>query len=202
MKRSWLTALCLSVAVAGLAPVANAQVPPDRSAARESQAQAQTTIEIPKDPLVAMYLSATLPGLGQIYAGKKIRGFVFMASVIGAFATAYASYEPALLELSDYDKAAFGGNADGLISTGEAQNWQESKYQDTAFDTLSDGRKAGVITGAIAGATMYLWNIFDARAQAHDHNRALRERRITMGLNAGPRRVGLTVGVNLAPSND
>ncbi len=192
---------CLLVAVGGFTSGAYAQAPAETPQARDTQVQTIPRLEIPKDPLVAAYLSATLPGLGQIYAGKKTRGVIVMASIVGAFATAYASYEPAILNLSDYDKAAYGGNADGLLSTFEAQNWQDKKFQDTAFKTLSDGRKAGVITGAAAGVTLYIWNLFDARKQAKAYNRNIEERRLTMGLDAGPHRVGLTVGVNLTPSN-
>lgn len=197
-----LTVGCVLLALGGFTSGAFAQTPAEPPRALDMQVQAAPTIEIPKDPLVAMYLSATLPGLGQIYAGNKTRGVVFMVSVIGAFATAYASYEPAILKLSDYDKAVYGGNADGLISVLETRNWQDRKFQDTAFESLSDGRKAGLITGALAGATLYIWNIIDARSQAHDHNRELGQRRVTMGLDAGPHRVGLMVGVNLTPSNN
>lgn len=197
-----LTVGCLFLALGGFASGAFAQAPAEPPQALDMQVQTAPTIEIPKDPLVAMYLSATLPGLGQIYAGNKTRGVVFMASVIGAFATAYASYEPAILRLSDYDTALYGGNGDGLISVLETKNWQDRKFQDTAFESLSDGRKAGLITGALAGATLYIWNIIDARSQAHSHNRELGQRRVTMGLDAGPHRVGLTVGVNLSPSSN
>jgi len=199
--KSALTVGCLLLATLSFTSGAYAQVPFDPPQARDTQVQTAPTIEIPKDPLVAMYLSATLPGLGQIYAGNKTRGALFMVTVLGAFATAYASYEPAILKLSDYDAAKYGGNADGLLSTFEVQNWQDKKFQDTAFKSLSDGRKAGLITGALAGATLYIWNILDARSQAHDYNRELGRRRVTMGLDAGPHRVGLAVAVNLSPAS-
>ena len=137
-----------------------------------------------------------MPGLGQIYTGHKKRGFLFLASVIGAFGTAYASYEPAQLHLADYDRTAFGGNGDGLLSTAETQNWEDRKFQDTAFDRLSTGRKAGLVTGATVGAVLYIWNVLDARSRAHDHNRQLAERRISVGLLAGADRAGVTVGMN------
>lgn len=197
-----LTAGCVLLVIGVCTSGAFAQTLNTPPQARDTQTQAAPTIDIPKDPLVGMYLSATLPGLGQIYAGNKTRGVVFMASVLGAFATAYGSYQPAILQLSDYDKAAYGGNADGLMSTLEVRNWQDRKFQETAFKSLSNGRKAGVITGALTGATLYIWNILDARSQAHEYNRELGRRRVTMGVDAGPHRVGLAVAVDLSPSSN
>lgn len=193
MKTTVITlAFCVSLAATSSAW---AQAP--EPAAPSSQAErTPLTIELPKDPLVGMYLSATLPGLGQIYAGHKARGAVFMASIIGAFGAAYASYEPAALHLADYDKTDFGGNGDGLISAGEAKNWDDRKFEDTAFDRLSTGRKAGLITGAAIGAGLYIWNIFDARARAHDHNRDLAQRRVTLGLQASRDGAGIALGLN------
>lgn len=188
------TALALLVALAAPSTVL-AQTPTDPAPSGQTQTKTPT-IELPKDPLVAMYLSATLPGLGQIYAGDKARGFVFMASVIGAFGAAYALYEPAQLHLADYDKAAFGGNGDGLISTIEAKNWDERKFEDAAFDRLSTARKVGLVAGAAVGAGLYIWNVFDARARAHDHNRDLAQRRISIGLQASLDRAGVVLGVN------
>ena len=67
------------------------------------QAQEQEP-ELYKDPLIALYLSATLPGLGQFYTDDKKRGLLFFTSIVGAFGSAYAFYNPADLELADYDK--------------------------------------------------------------------------------------------------
>ena len=189
------TALALLVALT-LTSRAQAQVPGDPAPSGQSQLRTSDTIELYKDPVVAMYLSATVPGLGQFYTGDKKRGFLFLASIIGAFGVAYASYEPAQLHLADYDSTAFGGNGDGLISTAEATNWQDRKFEDTAFDRLSTGRKVGLVTGAVAGAGLYIWNVLDARTRAHDHNRQLAQRRISIGLQAGPDRAGVALGVN------
>lgn len=187
--------ICFVVAL-GVASSVHAQAAGDPATERPGQASAPGAVQVPKDPVVAMYLSATLPGLGQIYTGHKTRGVLFMASVLGAFGGAYAAYKPADLSLADYDAAGYGGNGDGLISTMEAQNWQDRKYQDAAFERLSDGRKAGVIAGAAVGASLYIWNILNARHEAHEYNRGLSERRVSLALDAGPHRVGLAVGMN------
>ena len=108
----------------------------------QAQAQEQEP-ELYKDPLIALYLSATLPGLGQFYTDDKKRGLLFFTSIVGAFGSAYAFYSPADLELADYDKTNFGGNADGLISTTEAQNWEDEKFEDDAFDQFKHWPQSG-----------------------------------------------------------
>ena len=160
-----------------------------------AQAQAQEP-ELYKDPLIALYLSATLPGLGQFYTDDKKRGLLFFTSIVGAFGSAYAFYNPADLELADYDKTNFGGNADGLISTTEAKNWEDDKFQDDAFDEFSTGRKVGVITSVAVGLGLYIWNVIDAPKRAHDRNRQVLQRRVGVELLTGPDRVGLALRVN------
>ena len=162
----------------------------------QAQAQEQEP-ELYKDPLVALYLSATLPGLGQFYAGDKKRGLLFFTSIVGAFGSAYAFYNPADLELADYDKTNFGGNADGLLSTTEAQNWEDDKFEDDAFDQFSTGRKVGVITSVAAGLGLYIWNVIDAPKRARDRNRQVLQSRVGVELLTGPDRVGLALRVSL-----
>ena len=177
---------------------AQAQTPVDPAASGQTQTQLKTpsTIELPKDPVAAMYFSAVVPGFGQIYTGDYKRGLLFLGSIIGAFGVAYASYEPAQLHLADYDSTAFGGNGDGLINTAETKNWEDHKFEDDAFDRLSTGRKVGLVTGAAVGAGLYIWNILDARTRAHNHNRQLAQRRISIGLQAGRDRAGVALGVS------
>ena len=189
-----VAALALCVALT-LTSTAQAQALPDPAPLAQAQLRTVDTSELQKDPVVAMYLSANVPGLGQIYAGDKKRGVLFLASIIGAFGAAYASYEPAALHVDDYDRTAFGGNGDGLISAAEARNWQDLKFADTAFDRLSTGRKAGLVTGAAVGVGLYIWNVLDARTRAHRHNRELAQRRISVGLQAGRDRAGVALGV-------
>jgi opacity protein-like surface antigen len=190
-----VTVLALLVAL-GVTSRAQAQTQADPAPPGQARLQTSDARELRKDPVVAMYLSATVPGLGQVYTGNKRRGFLFLASIVGAFSAAYASYEPAELHLADYDNPAFGGNGDGLLGTAEAQNWEDRKFQDTAFDRLTTGRKVGLVTGAVVGAGLYIWNVLDARTRAHDHNRQLAQGRISIGLQAGRDRAGVALGVN------
>ena len=137
-----------------------------------------------------------MPGLGQFYSGKKKRGFLFLTSIVGAFGSAYAFYKPAELDLADYDKPEFGGNGDGLLSVVEAQNWNDREYEGEAFDRLSTTRKVGAITSVAAGIGLYIWNIIDARSPANNHNQRLAQRRVNLGLQAGPDHAGLALNIN------
>jgi len=195
MMKTALTTLALFVALT-VTSTAQAQAPGDPAPPGQTKLQTSDTIELDKDPVEAMYFSAIVPGFGQIYTGNYKRGLLFLGSIIAAFGAAYASYEPAELHLADYDSTAFGGNGDGLLNTAEAENWEDHKFEDDAFDRLSTGRKVGLVTGVAVGASLYIWNILDARARAHDHNRQLAQRRISIGLQAGPDRAGVALGVN------
>lgn len=190
------TVVILFMTLAMASPVL-AQVPvsDESRSAGQTPSRASDRIELPKDPVVATYFSATLPGLGQIYNGDRLRGVLFLTSIVGSSGAAYASYEPARLRLADYDNPLYGGNGDGQLSTGEASNWENRTFEDTAFERLTNGRKAGLITGATVGAVLYVWNVIDAHKGAHEHNRQLAQRRVNVGLQVGQGRTGVAVGV-------
>jgi TM2 domain-containing membrane protein YozV len=194
MKRT-LTGVALLAAVT-LTATAQAQGPTDVGQIHQTESQSAGELGLYKDPLVATYFSATLPGLGQFYAGDRKRGVLFFASIMGAFGSAYAFYEPAALTLADYDAVTYGGNGDGLLSTTEAQNWEDHKFEDDAIDRLSDGRKAGLIASAAVGLGLYVWNVIDAPKRARNHNRQLTQSRVGFDLQAGPDRAGVSLRVN------
>ena len=184
------------LAALSLATQSQAQEPENLAPLRQAEPQISGQIELYKDPFVASYLSGTLPGLGQFYTGHKKRGFLFLTSIVGAFGSAYAFYKPAELELADYDKTDFGGNGDGLLSTVEVHNWEDGKFKDDAFDQLSTSRKVGAIAGVAAGLGLYIWNVIDAHKQANKHNQRVVQRRVNLGLQAGPDRAGLELKLN------
>lgn len=62
--RTTVTAFALFMALA-VVSTAWAQTPTDPAPSGQTRIEIPT-IELAKDPVVAMYLSATLPGLGQI----------------------------------------------------------------------------------------------------------------------------------------
>ena len=175
---------------------ARAQAPDNPGPLLQETFQPPGKIQLYKDPLVATYLSATVPGMGHFYVGSKKRGFLFLTTIIGAFGSAYAFYEPAQLKIADYDNTEFGGDGDGILSVTEAQNWQDKKSEGDAFDRLSTARKVGAITGVVTGVGLYIWNILDARKQANNHNRLLAQRKVNLGLLAGPDRAGLALNVH------
>ena len=192
------TALILLALLITLSGTTQAQAQTNKSLAplRNTETFADGKIEIYKDPLIATYLSATMPGLGQFYAGKKMRGFMFLAGIASTFGVAYACYEPAKLTLVDYDNINYGGNGDGLLNVTEIQNWEDNKFESDSFDQLSTGRKVGAITGVAAGLGLYIWNIIDARSQTHDYNQKLAQRKVDIGLQAGPDRAGLALNLH------
>ncbi len=149
-----------------------------------------------KDPMIAGLMSATLPGLGQVYAGQRKRGLLFFIGTVSALGTAVALAEPANLDLSDYDRGVNGGNDDGLLSADEIASWENGESQDDAFDRLSGGRKAGVITSGVIGLGLYVWNIFDAKSAAKAHNEKALARRFELGLVQSGDRTGLALNIN------
>ena len=175
---------------------ASAQEAQDLAPLRKAEETEARNIELYKDPLIATYLSATVPGLGQFYTGHKKRGFMFFVGIVGSLGAAAAFYEPAELKLADYDSPDFGGNGDGLLSTSEVENWDDGDFEDEAFERLSTRRKAGAITGLVTGVGLYIWNVIDARRSAHEHNRQLAQRRIDLGLLCGPDRAGVALNLH------
>ena len=163
---------------------------------RNTQTLIKSNIEIYKDPMIATYLPATMPGLGHFYVGKKMRGFMFLAGIATAVGAAVEFSDYTELHLADYDKSKYGGNGDNLLNVTEIQNWEDNKFENDQFDDLSTGRKVGAITSVVAGVGLYIWNIIDARGQAHDHNRKLSQRKFDLGLQAGPDRAGLALNLH------
>ena len=165
---------------------------PGNTAAAESIVNPVRPLVHYKDPLIAGYLSATLPGLGQVYSGHKGRGFLILLGVGASFGTAAGLFEPAKLKLSDYDRTDFGGDGDGLLSISEVANWEEKKYEDDAFSVLSGGRKAGIIGAGALGLGLYIWNILDARTLTREHNR---ESRFSVGPLITPGSTGAAISL-------
>jgi TM2 domain-containing membrane protein YozV len=193
--RTMRTMLACIALIAALPLAAQGQEWTDPASAAKPAFPQSGRIELYKDPMVAGYLSATMPGLGQMYVGKKGRGFMFLAGIVGAFGSAYAFAEPAGLDLADYDKTVYGGDGDGFLSTGEIKRWEGREADGDAFGNLSTGRKVGAITGVVAGIGLYIWNIMDARSQAQDHNRVLAQRGIGLGFQDHKGRPGLAMNL-------
>lgn len=149
-----------------------------------------------KDPMIAGLLSSSMPGLGHFYTGQNKKGILFLIATVGAFGSAVAFAEPANLHLTDYDKVAYGGNEDGLMTVDELQNWEGGKFQDDAFEDLSTSRKIGTITSAAAGIGLYIWSIVDAKRSSREHNLKVIQKRIDLGLTASQTQTGLALNLH------
>lgn len=122
-----------------------------------------TQIIIPKDPLLAGYLSATTPGLGQLYCGRLWRGAAFLVSEGLCFGIAAGIALKANPEFTYtvYDSA---GNPHKLIG-------RESN--DTAKNKYTDRDRANIAIFTLAGAALHVWNVLDAYHLAKKHNRKM-----------------------------
>ena len=120
-------------------------------------------IIIPKDPLLAGYLSATTPGLGQLYCGRFWRGAAFLGAEGLCFGIAAGISKKANPEFTYtvYDSA---GNRHELIG-------RESNT--TAEDKFTDRDRANIAIFTIAGAALHVWNVLDAYRLAKKHNRKM-----------------------------
>lgn len=108
-----------------------------------------------KDPTISAFLSFSIPGLGQVYTHKYLRGALFFGAEAACFITAGAlvnilgGYE---YEVDDVD------NETHLLEGSD-------------FNTLSDGAKAAVISTMVLGVALHIWNTVDAYHQAEKYNR-------------------------------
>ena len=114
----------------------------------------------PKTARTAILLSATLPGLGQTYAGRPGKGLAFLAAGIGLIAVGGFNLDRAV----HYDDLAERFNTGFYDPHGDA------------FLTADQGRvksRSHTQFGAIflaAGIGVYIWNIFDAAKTVDQYN--------------------------------
>jgi hypothetical protein len=115
----------------------------------------------PKSERTAIFFSATLPGLGQAYAGKPVKGVAFLAAEFGVLAVAIFNIDRAF----DYDDLA------DRFATGF-----QDPHTENIFLTREQGRvksRGHARLGAIllaAGIGLHVWNIFDASDTVEQYN--------------------------------
>ncbi len=124
--------------------------------------------KIQKDEMTAMIFSAFTPGLGQVYTQRYWRGLGFFILEVAAFGTMSGITERTK-KIRIYDTE---GDEYKII------------VQKNRWKNLKGGEKAAVITAGVAGAGIYIWQIFDARKCVKEHNR----------------KQGYDVGLGLTPS--
>ena len=113
-----------------------------------------------KTARTAILLSATLPGLGQTYSGRPVRGLAFLAAGVGLITVA-------------------GFNLDRAITYHDRSNIFNTGFDDPYGDrllTADQGRvrsrmytQFGVLFLA-GGIGVYIWNIFDAAKTVDQYN--------------------------------
>ncbi len=110
--------------------------------------------KIQKDERLGVILSFTAPGFGQIYAGNTWRGIGIAAA-----------------------EAICAGVVVGVVHSRKIKildvNGQEYEVLSTKDKKLSSGEAAAVVSAAVAGLGIYIWQLFDASKGVKNHNKAL-----------------------------
>ena len=119
----------------------------------------------PKTARTAILLSATLPGLGQTYSGRPVRGLTFLAAGLGLIAAGGFHLDRALT-YNDRSNRFMGAEGKGGF---------DDPYSDN-FLTVNQGHvkarghtQFGVLFLA-TGIGVYIWNIFDAAKTVDEYN--------------------------------
>lgn len=114
----------------------------------------------PKTARTAILLSATLPGLGQTYSGRPVRGLAFLAAGIGLIAAGGFNLDRAVnySDLSDRFNTGFYDPHDGDFLTADQGRVKSRAH--TQFGVLF----------LASGIGVYIWNIFDAAKTVDQYN--------------------------------
>ena len=130
----------------------------------------------PKRSFVAMLLSAILPGLGQLYLGQFLKGFVIFL----IFATAFGIFYLNSMPVKEWrDLVQFKPAAKEDVSTDDMDNAQEHPHYAIHIWTFDDGEKLMYrpswklkISGSIQGILCWLYAIGDGwRGRRRRHKR-------------------------------
>ena len=114
----------------------------------------------PKTARTAILLSATLPGLGQTYSGRPVRGLAFLAAGVGLI-------------------AAGGFHLDRAVSYNDLSNRFNTGFYDSRSNSLLSKDQMRVKARSHAqfgvlflagGIGVYIWNIFDAARTTNQYN--------------------------------
>ncbi|MCZ6676948.1 MAG: hypothetical protein O7E52_06835 [Candidatus Poribacteria bacterium] len=114
----------------------------------------------PKTARTAMLLSATLPGLGQTYAGRSEKGLVFLIGGIGLVAIAGFNLDRAVHynDLADrFTTGFYDPHGDAFLTADQGHVKSRSHAQLGAL----------FLAGGIG---VYIWNIFDAAKTVDRYN--------------------------------
>ena len=125
---------------------------------------------------VAMVLSAILPGLGQLYLGQFLKGFIIFLIFASALGIFYLNSMPVK---EWHDLARFKPPAKEDVSTDETENAQKDSAYAIHIWTFDDGEKLMYrpswklkISGSIQGILCWLYAIGDGwRGRRRRHKR-------------------------------
>ena len=118
-----------------------------------------------KTARTAILLSATLPGLGQTYSGRPVRGLAFLAAGLGLIATGGFHL----------DRAITYNDRSNRFTGAEGKGGFDDPYSDN-FLTVDQGHvkaRGHAQFGALflaSGIGVYIWNIFDAAKTVDEYN--------------------------------
>ena len=101
----------------------------------------------------AVFLSLVVPGSGQIYLGKTMRGLFWMAATAYTGALVFDAHNDYLSHSDDYDANLVIYNS----NTSQPELWEEQKYRvQQSFDGMQDANQQRMIFGAVMGS---VWSI-------------------------------------------
>jgi len=124
-----------------------------------------------KDPTLATILSILIPGAGQMYAGKPLKGALVIVSILGSLGVAASVQDP-----EECSETSFNGGA--------------------AIRTCTGGNPPSFQIALGAAAASYLFGIATAGNDARDYNTSRRHRvslRSTLDRSEGSLAVGLAL---------
>jgi len=117
-----------------------------------------------RDPAIAAGLSATVPGLGQLFANRPDKGVAFFIAELTIFSIASWSY----------------GRADYYDDYSDRYDWFYDKHTDSfvSYDEGYGKARGYAAFGTVfllSGVGVYIWNIFDAFETADQYNKQIRQ---------------------------
>ena len=143
-----------------------------------------------KDPLLAAILSATMPGLGQIYSRRVLRGVAFLLGTAAPIIVAQVVTHRQRDDLQETFTIQDTAGAEHVIS-------QQPREPDgdpaKLYSAMSGVERAVLVTGLGLGLGTWIWNVIDAMLVAEDYNRLFLETSLSVAPLPTDTALGLAV---------
>ncbi|MCE2397161.1 hypothetical protein J4G02_21860 [Candidatus Poribacteria bacterium] len=114
----------------------------------------------PKIARTAILLSATLPGLGQTYSGRPVRGLAFLTAGLGLIAAAGFNI----------DRAVHYDDLSNRFNTGFYDPHDDNFLTADQMRVKARGHAQFGVLFLASGIGVYIWNIFDAAKTVNEYN--------------------------------